>query len=85
LIYPIIVKFNINQNRSKNLGPRPGAKVIKPKNAKLVARNRLIKKHTSGMTASTEKNLAERAGHLELLKGGKKDKKRSAQDTKTKK
>jgi len=28
------------------------------------------------MTAMTEKNLAERAGHLEMLKGGKRDKKK---------
>jgi len=32
-------------------------------------------KHTSGLTALTEKNLAEKAGHLEILRGGKKDKK----------
>jgi len=30
------------------------------------------------MTAMTEKNLAERAGHLEMLKGGKRDKKKKA-------
>jgi hypothetical protein len=32
-------------------------------------------KHSAGMAAMTEKKLAERAGHLELLKGGKKTKK----------
>jgi len=32
-----------------------------------------LQKHTSGLTALTEKNLAEKAGHLEMLKGGKKD------------
>jgi hypothetical protein len=30
------------------------------------------------LTALTEKNLAEKAGHLELLAGGKRDKKRDA-------
>jgi hypothetical protein len=30
------------------------------------------------LTAMTEKNLAEKAGHLELLGGGKKDKKEQA-------
>ncbi len=28
-------------------------------------------KYTSGLTARTERNLAEKAGHLELLAGGK--------------
>lgn len=36
-------------------------------------------KHTSGLTALTEKQLASRAGHLEILHGGKKDSK--AQDS----
>jgi hypothetical protein len=35
----------------------------------------IVKKHSAGLTALTEKKLAERAGHLELLKGGKKTKK----------
>ncbi|KAJ9666306.1 hypothetical protein H2201_003494 [Coniosporium apollinis] len=41
----------------------------------LQAFRRHQKKHTSGLTALTEKNLAEKAGHLEMLRGGKKDKK----------
>lgn len=36
------------------------------------------KKHTSGMTAMTEKSLAGKAGHLEMLRGGKKDRKEKA-------
>ena len=32
-------------------------------------------KITSGMTAKTEQTLAKRAGHLEMLGGGKKDSK----------
>ncbi|KAF2666112.1 hypothetical protein BT63DRAFT_458476 [Microthyrium microscopicum] len=59
--------------RSKNSGPRPGAKVIKPKKAKLISKSKMLKRNTSGLTALTEKNLAEKAGHLEILKGGKKD------------
>ena len=34
-----------------------------------------IQKHTAALTAKTERTLAQRAGHLELLKGGKKDEK----------
>ncbi len=30
-------------------------------------------KHSSGLTAMTEKSLAGKAGHLELLRGGKRD------------
>jgi hypothetical protein len=32
----------------------------------------MIKKHSAGLHAKTEQHLAERAGHLELLSGGKK-------------
>lgn len=32
----------------------------------------ILKKHSAGLTAKTEKNLAQRVGHLELLPGGKK-------------
>jgi hypothetical protein len=61
-------------SRSKALGPKPGAKVIKPKRAKLISRQKIIKKVSSGLIGMTEKNLAEKAGHLELLQGGKKQK-----------
>lgn len=33
----------------------------------------LLKKHSAGLTAMTEKSLADKAGHLELLRGGKKE------------
>lgn len=33
-----------------------------------------IQKHSAGLTAVTEKSLASKAGHLEMLHGGKKDK-----------
>jgi len=54
-----------------------GNKVIKPKKAVLVRANTIHKKHTAGLQAVTEKTLAGRAGHLELLRGGKEDRKRS--------
>ncbi|GAM85401.1 hypothetical protein ANO11243_034080 [Dothideomycetidae sp. 11243] len=59
--------------------------VIKPKKAKLVQQHKLKKKQSAGLTALTEKSLAERAGHLEMLKGGKKDSKDSNKSTKAKK
>ena len=36
-------RTQLTKNRQKALGPKPGAKVIKPKKTKLVAKNRLIK------------------------------------------
>ena len=57
---------------------RQGSRVIAPKKSKLIAQKKLLKKHTSGLTALTERQLAEKAGHLELLGGGKKDKKKAA-------
>lgn len=32
----------------------------------------MTKKHSSGLILKTERNLAEKAGHLEILQGGKK-------------
>ena len=32
-----------------------------------------LQKHSGGLTALTEKSLAGKAGHLEMLRGGKKD------------
>lgn len=52
-----------------------GARVIKPsKSSSALKTAQFKKKHSSGMTALTEKSLASRAGHLELLKGGKREK-----------
>ncbi|KAF2720931.1 hypothetical protein K431DRAFT_303978 [Polychaeton citri CBS 116435] len=50
-----------------------GTRVIKPKKATLVKQKQMQKKHSSGLTAVTEKSLAQKAGHLEILRGGKKD------------
>ncbi|KZM25751.1 uncharacterized protein EKO05_0002583 [Ascochyta rabiei] len=61
--------------KASKSGPRPGAKVIKPKKANLIQQNKIKKKSAAGLVGQTEKFLAEKAGHLEILKGGKKDKK----------
>ncbi|KAK2837011.1 hypothetical protein FQN49_006495 [Arthroderma sp. PD_2] len=58
------------------LGPKRGAKTIAPKKSKLVSQQKMLKKLTSGLTGKTERLLAEKAGHLELLKGTRKDKKK---------
>lgn len=60
------------------LKPR-GSRQIAPKKQKLIQQKKLLKKHSAGLSALTEKHLAEKAGHLELLRGGKKDKKSEAQ------
>ena len=52
-----------------------GARVIKPKKASIISQNKIKKKSSSGLIGQTEKLLAEKAGHLEMLKGGKRDKK----------
>lgn len=49
--------------------------MIKPKKAALQKQHQMKKKHTSGLTDLTEKSLASKAGHLEMLRGGKKDSK----------
>ncbi|QDS70468.1 hypothetical protein FKW77_009973 [Venturia effusa] len=54
---------------------RRGSRIIAPKKAKIVRRRELTKAHSSGLNALTERNLAEKAGHLEMLAGGKKGKK----------
>lgn len=67
----LLPKKNSNSNR-KQLG----ARVIKPtkRGSSALKTAQFKKKHSSGMTALTEKSLASRAGHLELLKGGKREK-----------
>ena len=64
--------------RPSKTGPRPGQKVIKPKKASLITQNKIMKKNAAGLVGTTEKFLAEKAGHLEMLRGGKKDKKEGA-------
>ncbi|KAF2730924.1 hypothetical protein EJ04DRAFT_404325, partial [Polyplosphaeria fusca] len=62
--------------KSTSQTPKRGSRVIKPKKPSLIAANKLKKKHTAGLTGQTEKLLAEKAGHLEMLRGGKKDRKK---------
>ncbi|KAK3676713.1 hypothetical protein LTR78_003489 [Recurvomyces mirabilis] len=59
-----------------------GNRVIKPKKTALQKQQTMNKKHTAGLAAMTEKSLAGRAGHLELLRGGKRDGRISAKGLK---
>ncbi|KLJ12585.1 hypothetical protein EMPG_12371 [Blastomyces silverae] len=63
-----------SSRKSNVLGPKKGARVIAPKKANLIRQKKITKKISSGLTGRTERALAERAGHLELLAGGKKSK-----------
>ncbi|KAF2707983.1 hypothetical protein K504DRAFT_468377 [Pleomassaria siparia CBS 279.74] len=56
-------------------GPKRGNRVIKPKKASLVAANTIKMSRSAGLATKTEAMLGQKAGHLELLKGGKRDKK----------
>jgi hypothetical protein len=70
--------LTIHTPRAKAQAVRPGTRVVKAKNPKIVLKRKLIKKHSAGHGAFTEKTLAQRAGHLEILKGGKSDRKTQA-------
>ncbi|KAJ5444218.1 UPF0390 protein [Penicillium daleae] len=50
-----------------------GPRQIAPKKQSLIRQAKMTKKLTSGLVTKTERSLATKAGHLELLKGGKKD------------
>ncbi|OGE51683.1 hypothetical protein PENARI_c012G09610 [Penicillium arizonense] len=52
---------------------RPGVRQVAPKKANLIKQRKLTKKLTSGLVGKTERSLATKAGHLEILAGGKKD------------
>ena len=41
----------------------------------MISQHKIKRKVTGGLSTQTEKMLGEKAGHLELLRGGKKDKK----------
>lgn len=56
----------------KQMNPKKAApKQIKPKNQQLAQMAKLSKTHS--VTASTEKLIASRVGHLELLKGSRRE------------
>ncbi|KAL1304065.1 hypothetical protein AAFC00_000500 [Neodothiora populina] len=63
----------VEPKKRKDPGSSRGARIVKPKKAALVKQNNLKKKHSAGLISLTEKRLAERAGHLEMIKGGKKE------------
>lgn len=50
-----------------------GNRVIKPKKTALVKQQQQKKRNSAGLAALTEKSLAGKAGHLEMLRGGKRD------------
>ncbi|CAF9941345.1 hypothetical protein IMSHALPRED_002534 [Imshaugia aleurites] len=52
-------------------GPKKGQRTIAPRKKNLVAQGKITKKYTAGLTGKTERALAEKAGHLEMLGGGK--------------
>ncbi|KAJ5678853.1 UPF0390 protein [Penicillium macrosclerotiorum] len=60
--------------RGANARTKPGPRQIAPKKQALIKVAKLNKKLTSGLVAKTERSLATKAGHLEMLAGGKKDK-----------
>ncbi|KAI5240708.1 hypothetical protein E4T43_05941 [Aureobasidium subglaciale] len=71
------------QTGNRVLKPKKAA-LIKQNNMKKVRRRQdtnaqrntsltPIQKHSAGLITLTERSLAEKAGHLEMLKGGKKD------------
>lgn len=63
--------------RPTALGPKPGPRQIAPKKQSLIKQKKMTQKLTAGLVVKTERNLAQRAGHLELLAGGKKDRKKT--------
>ncbi|KAI9816701.1 MAG: hypothetical protein M1832_004989 [Thelocarpon impressellum] len=53
---------------------KKGLRAIPPKKSNLVKARGIVKKHSAGLTAKTERGLAAKVGHLELLAGGKRGK-----------
>lgn len=74
----------VNPLPPKKQNPKKGHRTIAPKKAKLVKQNKITKRYTAGLTGKTERGLAERAGHLEMLGGGKKGGKGSLEGGKSK-
>ncbi|OJJ47688.1 hypothetical protein ASPZODRAFT_131242 [Penicilliopsis zonata CBS 506.65] len=70
----LIKKKAATSKKPAPLAPKRGPRTIAPKKASLIKQQKITKKLTAGLVAKTERSLASRAGHLELLAGGKKDK-----------
>lgn len=77
-------KPNSKPSRTASGITKKGSRFIPPKKAALVKVQKANKKLSAGLAARTEKMLGERAGHLEMLAGTKKERK-SNQDIKSKK
>jgi Protein of unknown function (DUF2462) len=50
---------------------KKGSRTIAPKNAKLAKQQKMTKKFSAGLINETERMLGAKAGHLEMLGGGK--------------
>ncbi|KAI9728296.1 MAG: hypothetical protein M1834_007700 [Cirrosporium novae-zelandiae] len=66
-----------HKHHASNNKTKPGTRVVAPKKATLIRQKKITKKFSAARTAQTEKSLANKVGHLELLAGGKKSKKES--------
>ncbi|KAK0508976.1 hypothetical protein JMJ35_008347 [Cladonia borealis] len=60
-----------SSRRPSALSAKKGQRTIAPKKKALVKQKKITKKYTSGLIGKTERALAEKAGHLEMLGGGK--------------
>jgi hypothetical protein len=94
----IKIKKGVAPKRSNVLGPKKGARTIAPKRTLLVKNAKMAKvyicpfveprklltdqKHSAGLIGMTERTLGSKAGHLEMLKGGKKNKDGVKEETK---
>ncbi|KAG8533614.1 uncharacterized protein KY384_001354 [Bacidia gigantensis] len=65
--------------RSTSSGVKKGQRTIAPKKKALANQHKLTKKFNAAMVGKTERSLAEKAGHLEMIGG----KKKSAKEGKT--
>ncbi|QMW28371.1 hypothetical protein G4B84_003660 [Aspergillus flavus NRRL3357] len=74
--YATVLLYKSFLSQPRALGPKPGPRQIAPKKQSLIKQQKMTKKLTAGLISKTERNLAQKAGHLELLAGGKKDKKK---------
>ena len=59
---------------------KKGARKITPRKQNLQKQAKITKKHTSGLTAQTEKMLGEKVGHLEMIGKGRDKKGGAAKD-----
>ncbi|KAI5777015.1 hypothetical protein EDC01DRAFT_779944 [Geopyxis carbonaria] len=69
---PLTAKSKNKPKRSTGV-TKWGSRTIAPKKGILKKTNTFQKKLSAQLTAATEKRLAERVGHLEMLPGGKRD------------